>query len=404
MINQTQADEELEPLKIHMFGEFTIENSNYVMTTSKKSGLTSFLLTAYLIANRGTDITSDSLIDVLWPEGNINNPAGALRTLCYRTRKLLSKFYPGKDVELLVRVNNIYSWNTDILQDIDIYQFEHLCHEAFREPDPARQYALLSQSFELYKGEFLPLFANQSWVLFRSNYYGNLYIKCVNKMCYFLNCQGHYYETLSLCNKALELAPSTDESLHKQKLYALLKLQKVQEALDYYYSILTLFSQKYGLDITDSMQDIYQEILGHMPNQYQTLASLEQNLKKKETQPGSFYCNFDIFQNIYQVNLRSVRRSQSRHYLILLTFSATDNGSLISNEMKEEMDILQQVMEKRLRSNDVYTKSSICQFSLIIAVPNENGRNVVIRRLEETYSKKCQHPNIILTIESSEIH
>ena len=52
MINQTQADEELEPLKIHMFGEFTIENSNYVMTTSKKSGLTSFLLTAYLIANR----------------------------------------------------------------------------------------------------------------------------------------------------------------------------------------------------------------------------------------------------------------------------------------------------------------------------------------------------------------
>lgn len=99
-----------------------------------------------------------------------------------------------------------------------------------------------------------------------------------------------------------------------------------------------------------------------------------------------------------------MRRSQSRHYLILLTLSDTDNGSLISNEMKEEMDILQQVMEKRLRSNDVYTKSSICQFSLIIAVPNENGRNVVIRRLEETYSKKCQHPNIILTIESSEIH
>ncbi|MCQ4691483.1 bacterial transcriptional activator domain-containing protein, partial [Clostridium sp. SL.3.18] len=85
-------------------------------------------------------------------------------------------------------------------------------------PDPARQYALLSQAFELYNGEFLPLFANQSWVLFRSNYYGNLYIKCVNKMCYFLNCQGHYYETLSLCNKALELAPSTDESLHFLKL------------------------------------------------------------------------------------------------------------------------------------------------------------------------------------------
>ena len=91
MINQTQADEELEPLKIHMFGEFTIENSNYVMTTSKKSGLTSFLLTAYLIANRGTDITSDSLIDVLWPEGNINNPADALLPDQETAKQVLSR-------------------------------------------------------------------------------------------------------------------------------------------------------------------------------------------------------------------------------------------------------------------------------------------------------------------------
>ena len=91
MINQTQADEELEPLKIHMFGEFTIENSNYVMTTSKKSGLTSFLLTAYLIANRGTDITSDSLIDVLWPEGNIKSPADALLPDQETAKQVLSR-------------------------------------------------------------------------------------------------------------------------------------------------------------------------------------------------------------------------------------------------------------------------------------------------------------------------
>ena len=67
------------------------------------------------------------------------------------------------------------------------------------------------------------------------------------------------------------------------------------------------------------------------------------------------------------------------------------------------MAILQQVMESKLRTNDVYTKSSICQYSLIIAATNESGCEVVRNRLLTTYNAKKQHKHVSLTIESKEI-
>ena len=83
-----------QTLKIKMFGDFSITNDFYSLSTSKKSGLTNFLLIAYLLSNKGNHITSEALIDMLWPSGQTANPGGALRTLLYRIRKDLAKFFP----------------------------------------------------------------------------------------------------------------------------------------------------------------------------------------------------------------------------------------------------------------------------------------------------------------------
>lgn len=391
-------------LHIRMFGEFSITNTSHTLTVSNKMGLSSSLLLSFLLSNYGNEVTSDSLIDMLWPEDSSSNPGGALRTLTYRTRSMLKPFYPQKEVEYIKRINNIYIWNQDIPCSIDILEFEHLCNAGFQEKSAPNQYGILTEAFKLYKGEFLPTFSQQPWVIYRSNYYGNLFIRCVNQMCHYLEEHKEYEELLALCNKALELAPPTDETLHKQKIRAMLNIGQTQSALDYYYSVLSLFSQNYGIDSTESMQDVYAEILSNMPNQYQTISALEENLRNKQIESGSYYCNFDIFQNFYQLNLRSVRRSRSHHFLVLLTLSDTDINSMITSQLKEEMDILHSVMSKLLRGNDVYTKSSICQFSLIISVPNENGCHIVVRRLTENYEKKKKYPNIQLLVDIKEIH
>ena len=89
--------------------------------------------------------------------------------------------------------------------------------------------------------------------------------------------------------------------------------------------------------------------------------------------------------------------------MILLTLRDSKDSTGVSDELKEEMALLQQIMESKLRTNDVYTKSSICQYSLIIAATNEAGCEVVKNRLLSTYNAKKQKKHISLTIESKEI-
>lgn len=396
-----------ETLHIKMFGEVSISNAFYSLSTAKNGSLTNFLLIAYLLSNKGNHITSEVLIDMLWPSGKTANPSGALRTLIYRTRKELANFFPNDPVDqptkLVCMTNNIYSWNFDIPCHIDVYDFESLYHRASREPDKQIQYELLTQAFELYTGEFLSIFSYHSWVMFRNNYYGNLYVNCVNKMCNYLDEIGDYETIVSTCEKAFEYAPPTDETLYKQKIRALLKLNRAQVALEYYHSVLDMFSREHGLDVSDSLQDIYQQILACMPNHYQTISALEANLRQHDSNSGSFYCNFDIFQNIYQINLRSARRSQRLRFLILLTLRDSKDSTGVSDALKEEMALLQQIMDSKLRTNDVYTKSSICQYSLIVAATNESGCDVIKNRLLTTYNAKKQHKQVSLTIESKEI-
>ncbi|MCP1109352.1 AfsR/SARP family transcriptional regulator [Ohessyouella blattaphilus] len=391
------------PISVDMFGAFSVSNKNHSLLATGKSGLSSFLLLGYLLSNQGNDITSEMLIDVLWPDGESNNPAGALRTLMHRTKKLLEPFYPGENIEFISKNNNTYSWNRDVFLNIDIYNFEKSVHQAFREDDPEEQYELLEKAFKLYKGEFLNIFSHHSWVMFRNNYYGNLYVKCVNTMCYLLNKEERFEEVLNLCDQALKLSPATDETLHKQKIFTLLNIGKTQVALDYYYSILAMFNTAHGLDITESMTDVYEAILNHLPNKFQTLNTLDKSLRDKDVKSGSFYCNFDIFQNIYQVNLRSARRAKSRFYLVLLTLEDESQDSLITETLKDEMEILHQVMKKKLRNNDVYTKSSICQYSLIINAPSESGVEIVKNRILAGYEKKKKHSSVFLDTEYKEI-
>ena len=147
------------------------------------------------------------------------------------------------------------------------------------------------------------------------------------------------------------------------------------------------------------MRKAYQEIIRQLPNYHQDITGLEENLRNGNAEKGTFYCNFDIFKNIYLINLRSVRRSQSKRYLTLFTLMDNNHPDEITSDLIEEMDNLYQILSKNLRSNDVFTKSSPSQFSLILTVANENGCKTAISRIVDRYSKKKLHNYILLQVD-----
>lgn len=383
-------------LYINLLGEFSIRNEYYQFTHISNKSLQITRLLSYLIANKDTEVSKDKLIDILWPDENATNPSGALRNLIYRSRQILSSFFPteltddedgDKKQECILFSQNAYRWNPEIDCVIDIFEFEFYAHLAEKEASEAAKFNLNEKAHNIYKGDFLSVLAAEEWVIFRNVYYKNMYTKITINMCRYMSNQGDYAGVIRLCESS-SLVDQMDEQVHIEKLHAFLEMNAPTQALNYYYSVSDLFTQKFGIDMSPAMRLIYQEIIRRLPNHQQDISGLEENLRGNTKQAnGTFYCNFDIFKNIYQINLRSVRRSQSKRFLVLITLIDNAKPEEITTPLIEEMDNLYTVLAKNLRTNDVFTKSSPTQFSLILTVANENGCICAIQRIVDKYNK-----------------
>lgn len=123
---------------------------------------------------------------------------------------------------------------------------------------------------------------------------------------------------------------------------------------------------------------------------------MEKSLTVDDNNDNTFYCDFDVFKNIYQINVRSARRSMKARILTLLTIVDT-SGCLDEKAIRQEADILREVISNSLRKNDVYSKFNMTQYSLILASPDLYGAKIAVDRITNRYNEKKKHDEIILT-------
>ena len=80
---------------VNMLGGFSISIGGKTITDQNNQAKKPWSLLEYLITFRGRDIPVEELIDLFWKDEASNNPAGALKTLMFRVRKLLEPLgYP----------------------------------------------------------------------------------------------------------------------------------------------------------------------------------------------------------------------------------------------------------------------------------------------------------------------
>lgn len=391
-----------EQLHIQMFGEFHMKNDYHQFIPSSSKGTQVTTLITYLIANKDVEISKDKLVDILWPEEEIANPTGALRNLVYRARQELALFFPVSHSNCILFKRNAYMWNKAVDCVTDIDRFESLSNQAQKEASPEERLRCYQEMFRLYQGNFLPTQNRDEWVMFRSVYYQNLYVKCVLNLCRYLREKGEYQQVIDLCEQANQ-KELMNEAIYREILDAYLLLGHPHQALDYYRSVLNLFNARYGVDVSESFADIYSRILRETQSRQLNIQDLEANLKEDKNSRGSFYCNFDIFKNIYQINMRSLHRVKSKRYLVLMTLSDVSGPEHLTDSVRGEMKILRDVIQRNLRRNDVFTQSSYSQYSLILTVPGESGCRIAINRVKDRYLEERQAPHVKLDIDIKEI-
>lgn len=225
-------------IKIQMLGGFSISAGSASVQESDSHSRKAWLLLQYLTAFRRREISPSELISILWPDTELSNPSGSLKSLVFRARKLLA---PLPVSSLLIQQNGIYRWNPAFQTEADFEELDQIYHQLFtsvcREEE---RISLCQRGISLYRGEFLPNSAGESWVIPINTYYSSLYLKIAHYYMDLLTKDEKYDEIITLCRRVLTFEPY-DETTHYYLTYSLYLGGNQQAAISHYQAVIDSF-------------------------------------------------------------------------------------------------------------------------------------------------------------------
>jgi len=384
-----------ELLKVHMLGEFSLTLGPKTINDQSNRSKKVWTLLEYLIAFRDREISQNDLIDLLWPDGETINPAGTLKTLLHRARAAISElgFCGGK--ELVVSLRGTYAWNTGVPMEVDADLFDAACRAAGTAEDREEKLDAMFRAVSLYRGDFLPRSAAETWVVPISAYYHAQYLKIVHETLTLLNAENRSDEIISICQKAVVIDPY-DESLHQALILALAETGQQQAALQHYEYVTELFFKQFGVTPSPELTSLYREIV-RTNNELETdLNVIKQDLAESTRKPGAFFCEYEFFKDIYNLSSRSCARSGQVIQIALITVTGSGGEPLPQKALNQAMDHLNEIVACSLRRGDVFCRYSVPQFLLMLPSSNFEDGDMVLRRILRNYRKKYPKADVAL--------
>ena len=374
-----------EKLFVNLFGGTSITFNNNTINDQTVRSKKFWLIVEYLITFRNRDISQTELIELIYPEGKSENPGNALKTLMHRIRAELDELGYMNSHDMIIQSRGTYAWNTRMDCAIDVEEFETLCNKGnspFTQDDERLDCYL--KAIHIYKGDFLHKSALDPWVVQYNVYYRSMYCEIVHKTLDLLKQRNDQHKIIEICEKARQIDPF-DELLYYNLILSMVSLNNLQEALSEYRKMSTLFYREFGITPSDEITKLYREIIKTSKKFETDLNVIKEGLNEDASQiKGAFFCEYEIFKDIYRIELRAKPRTGETIFLGLMTLT-TAAGDLPSVKMLNSfMDKLNDCIKKSLRENDVFAQYSVSQFILLLPLTTfENGEKAVTRVIKK---------------------
>ncbi len=377
-------------LQIHMLGEFSLACGDRRVDDQSSRSKKVWTLIQFLIANRMKDISQNDLIEVLWPDADeIGDPANTLKTIAHRARQTLDSlaFAPGKNI-ILYR-NGTYVWNNSLPISVDAENFIASC-DAAEAVGGEERLAHLMQALAHYCGDFLPKSAFEEWVMPLSSYYRTRYLHAVHSAIELLARVGRYDDIISLCRRASVIDPY-DEAIHLALIQALVSIGAQQEAMSHYNFVTEMFFSHFGVTPSEELTRLYREIVRTSKSTEMDIGVIREGLSESVRNAGAFYCEYELFKDVYRIQARNLGRNGQTVHLALISVLDGYGKKLTLAKRNAAMERLRDVIAKSLRQGDVFTRYSVSQYIIMLPLASfENAEmimNRVARNFKRTYPK-----------------
>jgi DNA-binding SARP family transcriptional activator len=370
-------------LRIHTLGMFSVRKGDTVISDASARSQKVWRIFKYLITNRHRMVPVETLIKVVWPEDEPDNPLKSLYTLIARLRRLLND-KTAADSYILFQ-HDSYQWNAKLPYFLDVAEFEHLISSAKQAQLDHEKQDLLKKAVEMYIGDYLSESAYEAWAQPVTNYYKRLYLTAVAELADIyarLSCQD---EIIRLCTRAIENEPY-EESLYERLIQALLIDGKLAEAQKQYRYFSDLMEKEFGAQPSEEIRALYQEMQG-ADGKEADLAAIKQKLEAGNSQSGVFFCASDIFSQIYQFDKRSDERTKFPVFLGLVSLQYKEDDLPGTKSLKAVMATLRQSLMRTLRKGDIVSHYSKNQYLLMLSAYHPEDAQAALDRVRRVFDR-----------------
>lgn len=384
-------------IQVNMLGEFSIAINGNKLTNLKGRTKRVWMLIEYLLAHRNNDVSLEMLVKVLWEEKECGDPLNALKNLVYRARELLKEISHDEKSEFIQFVRNTYTWNNDYDCVIDtelLVDYSKVVNDVSKTDKVRIEYC--KKVIDLYRGEFLPKSSYSSWVISSEAYFATLYNDCVLNGCNILIEEQRFDEVIHICETALFYMP-LEESVHKLLLYAYISTNQRNKALDHYNDTVNLFRKELDADISVSLRPIYKQLINSINHIEIDLAVIKQDLKESVATSGAYYCDYEVFKSIYQIQERMMMRTGLSIFIVLFTLSDLNGETCEPDVAKTAMERLKEAIVSSLRKGDVVATYSSSQLIVMLPLIKYQNTEMVTNRINKKFRFLYRKNNVKVT-------
>jgi DNA-binding SARP family transcriptional activator len=388
-------NEKMKNLEINVFGELQIlvddvDISQTIWASKKKMALLELL-----ILNSQRPMSVARLAEAIWGEHEDINAENALKTLVSRLRKDLDE---NGLAGAIVTMPGGYMWNPDLQAKIDVFRMEEICNNLSDakslDPDVRDQFEELLQ---LYTDDLLPNSDLSKWIAPKSVYYHDLYLKTVYHYIDLLNQEEDYGDIIRVCKIALDI-DAFDSMLNLELMSALLKTGKSKEALEQYQNTTNLQYTHLGLKPSDEILNFYKELIKGEKSTEAEIEEICAELRKGRPEADAFVCEYAIFNDIYHLQMRNLKRMGTAMFLALVGVRRMDNRQMEALELKQVLSRTLDVLRENLRQGDTISRYSPLQYVVLLpSVNNAKMGRMVLERIKKLFYSNSKNAKYIFS-------
>jgi len=374
---------------ITTLGDFSIKYNNNVVSDTINRAYKPWNFLAYLTINKDKEIPSSEVSALVWDEKDESTTRGSIKVLLHRVRTFLSPLSNDSRFSPITFKKGIFTWTYADRTVLDYKKFENLLAEAsLKSTSDSRRFSLYQEALSIYKGDFLH--TNKStWTTGIRDRLHNAYVNAVCTFAELCYAKKKYSAALSACERAMYLEKN-DERIYYHLIKSLYLSGSQREALEKYQETTEVFYKEFGITPSDEIKLLYREITKALNVTEKSIDLVQAELQESLGNKGAFFCEYEIFKDIYQITERACRRSGESAYLCLITLFSDIDETLTPPDIKHYnrcMDELKLVVQEALRRRDVYARYSLTQYIVLLNDVTMENATLIAERISRSYRR-----------------